>query len=112
MLVGPLFWHGVSCGLKVCWGFALADFVGVWLGLCSCMVLCLFPYVLALGLVECWLDVYVGSMFGVWLGQSCGYTKVGVFSLRTLLGLGWGVSICVCVCVCVCLCFALCSSMM
>ena len=49
VLMGLLFWHGVSCGLNTCWGFALANFVGVWLGLCSCMVLSLFSLCVGLG---------------------------------------------------------------
>ena len=59
-------------------GFGLANVVLVWVGCvhtwcCEC-----FPYVLALGWVQCLLDGWVDSYVGVWLCQDCG--------LRTCLG--------------------------
>ena len=66
-------WFGQRCGLTTCWGFPLAHFVGVGLG-CVHAWFCVFcfPYVLALGFDECWMDGWVDSVFGDGLGQNCG----------------------------------------
>ena len=55
------------------------------------MVLYVLPYVLALGLVKCWLDVRVDSVFGVWFGQSCRLTTCWGFPLANIVEVGWGV---------------------
>ena len=74
-------WLGQSCGLTTCWGFALANFVGAGVGCVHAWCCACLPCVLALGLVKCWLDVFVHSVFGVWLGQSCGLTTCWFFPL-------------------------------
>ena len=49
-------WLCQSCGLTTCSGFPLADFVGVGLFCVHVWVCVCSAYVLALGLVKCWLD--------------------------------------------------------
>ena len=87
--MGPLFCHGVSCDFKQSWGFALANFVGVWLGCVHAWFCICVPYVLALGFVKCWLDVWVDSVFGLGLGQSCGLTRCLAFALANFVVVVW-----------------------
>ena len=99
-------WLGQSCGLTRCLGFALANFVRAGLGCVHAWFFVCVPYLLALGFVKCGFDVWVDSVFRVWLGQSCGLTTVVAVPLQALFGLGRVVFMLVGLCV------VLCSSMM
>ena len=55
---------------------------------------------LALGWVRCWLDGWVDSVFGVWLGQSCGLTTCFGLFLANFVGVWGGVCSCMVLCMC------------
>ena len=83
---------GQSCGLTTRLGFSACKLCWGWAGVCSCMVLCVFlSCVLALGLVKCWLDVWLILCLGFGWARVAVKQKVRAFLLQTLFGFGWGV---------------------